>query len=130
MAAGTAWTVTLNGVDFRYVAGLNGEMTVLPSIDVTVTDKDAPGVLVTQTGGSTRVTEPTGPVFLGAGQVTSTSGTSGYALTLSSANALTTDFSIDYGTAFNSTASQAKATFSGTQVWKSANIAFEGTVLT
>ena len=40
------------------------------SVDVKITDNDVAGVLVTQTGGSTNVTEPTTEASLGSGQVT------------------------------------------------------------
>jgi len=127
VTAGTTWIITLNGVDFRYIAGLNGEMTVLPSLDVTITDKDAPGVLVTQTDGSTRVTEPTDLVFLGQGQVTGNTANSGYALTLNSSVALAVEMTVE-DAPNDPTASLGKATFSGTQVWTSANFTIDGTV--
>jgi hypothetical protein len=52
---------------FSYVAGSNREVTVPDSLDVTVIDNDAPGVLILQSGGSTDVIEPTDIVRLGSG---------------------------------------------------------------
>ncbi|MFP6612284.1 MAG: hypothetical protein VB835_08235, partial [Pirellulales bacterium] len=42
----------------------------IDSIDVAIDDNDAPGVVITETGGVTRVTEPTDRVVMGTGQVT------------------------------------------------------------
>ena len=127
VAIGNIWNATLNGTVYQYVAGSNGEMVNLPSVDVTVTDKSAPGVLVTQTGGTTQVTEPTTTVQLGAGQVASTATADGAALVITTAS----------GAAFNATVSITSsgltgaaglATVSGTSVWTSADIAITGSV--
>ena len=52
---------------FDYVAGSNREVTVPDSLDVTVADNDAPGVLILQSGESTDVIEPSEIVRLGSG---------------------------------------------------------------
>ena len=44
----------------------------MDSVDVTITDDDAPGVLITESQGSTRVTEPTNTLLVGSGVVTLT----------------------------------------------------------
>ncbi|MDO9173909.1 MAG: hypothetical protein Q7V62_03830, partial [Actinomycetota bacterium] len=126
VSAGQTWTLNLGGSTFKYVAGKNGEMTALPSMDVTVTDKDAPGVLVTQSGGDTRVTEPTDLVLLGGGEVTATAG-SGYGIEIASANAVTLEFSIKESSTVQ-TVSAGKGTISGTQVWTQADVLLAGTV--
>ena len=56
------------------MTGSNREVTVPDSLDVTIADNDAPGVLILQSGESTDVIEPTELVRLGSGflsQVTS-----------------------------------------------------------
>ena len=133
--SGDAWTLTLGNTTFKYVAGKNGEMVALPSMDVTLTDKDAPGVLVTQSGGDTRVTEPTDLVLLGGGEVTNAGTSSGYGLKVVATNpatvmnAVTIDFSITESPSVT-TVSAGKGTVSGTQVWTSADILLTGTVAT
>ena len=67
-----AWQITLNPgtparLDFGYIAGHHGEETAPDPIDVQVADDDAPDVLVTESGGSTNVIEPTRFVVLGQG---------------------------------------------------------------
>ena len=69
------WQITLNDgtaaeLGFSYVAGHHGEDTEAKPEDVTIADDDAPSVLVTQSGGSTNVIEPTQFVVLGNGLVT------------------------------------------------------------
>ena len=64
------WTITLDGIDFHYIAGRHGEGTVPAPLDVRITDDDAPGVLVIETGNGTNVTEPSYFVVLGDGFVT------------------------------------------------------------
>src|SRR5690606_31649262 len=60
--SGASWTLTLTGSGsaavYSYVAGAHGEQTQPASMDVRLTDDDAPGVLVLQSGDSTNVTEP------------------------------------------------------------------------
>ena len=70
-----AWKITLNPdtpakLDFSYVAGHHGEETAPDPMDVQIADDDAPTVLVTESGGSTNVIEPTRFVVLGQGLVT------------------------------------------------------------
>jgi hypothetical protein len=52
---------------FAYVAGSNRDVTVPDSLDVTIADNDAPGVLILQSGESTDVIEPTDTYFVGSG---------------------------------------------------------------
>lgn len=70
VAAGEEWILTINGEKYSYVSGKNGEEESVASVDVRILDNNTPGVVVTQTGGSTSVTEPTNYVTLGSGQVT------------------------------------------------------------
>src|SRR3989304_360169 len=49
------------------MTGANRDVTVPNSLDVTVVDNDAPGVLILQSGGSTNVIEPTEVVVVGSG---------------------------------------------------------------
>ncbi|HEU4841702.1 MAG TPA: hypothetical protein VFT09_09675, partial [Ilumatobacteraceae bacterium] len=77
VAAGALWTLTLSAGSsiselglYRYLAGSNGESVAPPPVDVRVTDDDAPGLLVLESGGATNVTEPTRYVVLGEGFVT------------------------------------------------------------
>jgi len=128
VSAGDAWTVTINGADYRYVSGASGEMTTLPSVDATVTDAQAPGVLVTQTDGSTRVTEPTDEVYLGSGQVVDASVGDGSAILISRAAIFTADFAIAEAPS-TLTKTAGKGTLSGVQVWTTANIALNSAVV-
>ncbi|HXG48652.1 MAG TPA: calcium-binding protein, partial [Methylomirabilota bacterium] len=66
---GTAWELVLNGRTYRYVAGSNRDVTRPASLDVRIADDDTPGVLVTESNGSTRVIEPSNFVVLGSGFV-------------------------------------------------------------
>ena len=70
IADGDASSLTLNGVLYRYTAGANREARFIVPLDVKIADDDAPGVLVTQTGNSTNVTEPSDLIVLGNGFVT------------------------------------------------------------
>ena len=74
VAAGTGWTLELAAgaleVAYGWVAGTNGDVTQPGTIDFRVTDDDAPGVLVIESGGSTNVIEPSRFVVLGDGFVT------------------------------------------------------------
>ena len=70
IARGDTWGFTLNGTDYRYVAGSNRENYNPGFIDFRIADDDVPGVLVTQSGGSTNVIEPSDWVVLGNGLVT------------------------------------------------------------
>ncbi|MBW1916222.1 MAG: hypothetical protein JRI86_15025, partial [Deltaproteobacteria bacterium] len=70
IGVGGVWTLTLNGVDYTYMVGNNGENLNIASVDVKVTDDDVPGVLITQVDGDTKVTEPTDQVVMGDGQIT------------------------------------------------------------
>jgi hypothetical protein len=54
---------------FTFRAGARGDASP-KAVDTRVTDDDAPGLLVTESGGSTQVTEPTRYVVLGEGFVT------------------------------------------------------------
>src|SRR5574339_240412 len=63
----TTTGTTLSTDEYRYVAGANRDITTPDSLDVTVVDNDAPGVLVLQSGDSTDVIEPTEIVVLGSG---------------------------------------------------------------
>ncbi|MFA5028194.1 MAG: hypothetical protein WC713_09980, partial [Candidatus Methylomirabilota bacterium] len=67
---GDTWTITLDGKEYAYVAGRNGEAVYVAPVDVEVVDTQVPDVLVTQTGGETHVTEPTSYQVIGTGQVT------------------------------------------------------------
>ncbi|MCX5669736.1 MAG: hypothetical protein NTU94_00225, partial [Planctomycetota bacterium] len=75
IARGDRWVLTLKAAaalaaQYQYVAGSNKE-SVLPSpVDVKITDDDVVGVLVTESGGATHVTEATSSVILGGGFVT------------------------------------------------------------
>jgi hypothetical protein len=71
VGAGETWTVTVNGKDYAYTSGDNGENTDLPFVDTLIADDDTAGVLVTQSNGLTVVTEPTDYVTMGSGQVIS-----------------------------------------------------------
>ncbi|MCK9231001.1 MAG: hypothetical protein M0P18_10020, partial [Syntrophales bacterium] len=70
IAAGEEWILTINGEKYSYVSGKNGEEESVASVDVRILDNNTPGIVVTETGGSTNVTEPTDYVLLGSGQVT------------------------------------------------------------
>ena len=65
--ARAAITSSQTSFGFQYVTGSNREVTVPDSLDITIADNDAPGVLVLQSGGSTDVIEPTELVRLGSG---------------------------------------------------------------
>ena len=67
---GNIWTIKLNGSEYVYTAGRNGENPYVEAVDVRITDANTPGVLVTQTGGETHVIEPTDYAIIGTGQVT------------------------------------------------------------
>ncbi|MFT7227617.1 MAG: hypothetical protein ACI8PW_000192, partial [Methylophilaceae bacterium] len=69
IASNGTWAVKIDGTEYQYTVGKNGEMLNLPSVDLTIVDNNVPNVLVTETGGSTRVTDPTTEVELGIGQV-------------------------------------------------------------
>ncbi|MDD5049199.1 MAG: hypothetical protein PHH09_09750, partial [Methanoregulaceae archaeon] len=71
IGADSAWILNLNGVDYNYMVGSNGEKLNIQSVDVKITDDEVPGVLITQTDGDTTTTEPTDDVIMGTGQVTS-----------------------------------------------------------
>jgi predicted RecA/RadA family phage recombinase len=58
---------TLSSVGYDYVTGSNREVLVPDSMDVTIADDDAPGVLILQSADSTDVIEPTESVLLGSG---------------------------------------------------------------
>ncbi|MBT4291170.1 hypothetical protein HOD41_00630, partial [bacterium] len=83
IGVGGSWTLTLNGVDYTYMVGNNGENLNIASVDVKVTDDEVPGVLITQVDGNTKVTEPTDQVVMGDGQIT--------------ADGTTTKFVADFG---------------------------------
>ena len=75
--AGALWTLTVSAGPaisdmglYSYLAGSNGESVQPPPVDARVTDDDAPGLLVLESGGGTNVTEPTRFVVLGEGFVT------------------------------------------------------------
>ncbi|MEY2518221.1 MAG: large repetitive protein, partial [bacterium] len=75
--AGALWTLTVSAGSaisdmglYSYLAGSNGESVQPPPVDARVTDDDAPGLLVLESGGGTNVTEPTHYVVLGEGFVT------------------------------------------------------------
>src|SRR5688572_26687956 len=63
----TTTGTTLSTDEYRYVAGANRDVLAPDSLDVTVVDNDAPGVLILQSGDSTDVIEPTEIVVLGSG---------------------------------------------------------------
>ena len=77
VSRGDVWSMTLNGVAYRYVAGSNKENYNPASIDFRIADDDVPGVIVSQTGGSTNVIEPSNWVVLGGGFVTSVTSSGG-----------------------------------------------------
>ncbi|HKI93353.1 MAG TPA: hypothetical protein VJ986_13715, partial [Gaiellaceae bacterium] len=73
-----AWALSLNtgtsaasAVTYTYVAGQNGETTLLAPLTAKVADNNAPGVLVLQPTGSTNLIEPSQFVVLGDGFVSS-----------------------------------------------------------
>ncbi len=70
ISADDQWTLRLNGTDFEYRVGRQGESLSIGSVDVKITDNEAADILVTQVGGDTKVTEPTSRVLMGDGQVT------------------------------------------------------------
>ncbi len=130
VADGGVFTLNLNGQDYIYIVGANGETTNLDIIDVTVSDDEAAGVIVRQTGGSTNVTEPTDLVRLGFGQITDVSIQNGSAVIIDAGplQALTITFSIQDPPNLN-TLSKGRATISGQAVWTIANIALSGEVV-
>jgi hypothetical protein len=66
-------TTTRNvGVFHNYTVGANREVKVPDSLDVTVVDNDAPGVLIIQSQDSTDVIEPTEVIRIGDGFLTQT----------------------------------------------------------
>ena len=72
--SGDRWTMTLMPANaatatYLYTAGSNKEASIPANVDVQITDDDAPTAIITQTGGSTHVTEPTSSVLLGTGFV-------------------------------------------------------------
>ncbi|HEX6130279.1 MAG TPA: hypothetical protein VF044_01015, partial [Actinomycetota bacterium] len=67
---GDSWTLTLAAKTFTWTAPAIVSATRPDSVDVALTDDDAPGVLVRQTGGGTSVIEPSTSVLLGSGSVT------------------------------------------------------------
>jgi hypothetical protein len=64
---GNTWALTLNGDEFSFVAPAIVSASRPDAVDVRLTDDDAPGVLITQVGGSTTVVEPSDSVVLGSG---------------------------------------------------------------
>ncbi|MHC4996345.1 MAG: hypothetical protein ACYTGQ_14970, partial [Planctomycetota bacterium] len=56
-------------IRFRYEAGANQETAQPDSIDAFITDNNAPSALILQSGGATKVVEPTSTVILGSGFV-------------------------------------------------------------
>ncbi|MGB0600229.1 MAG: hypothetical protein ACPGLY_26425, partial [Rubripirellula sp.] len=77
LAAGETWTLSplleLSSLNARpiysYVVGRNGEKLAVESMDVRITDDDAPGILVLQSNGDTRVVETDDQVLWGTGTV-------------------------------------------------------------
>ncbi|MEI6721002.1 MAG: hypothetical protein WCO67_09565, partial [Betaproteobacteria bacterium] len=65
----STWSATLNGTAYTFVAGSDAKATVVAPVDITITDSDMMQVLVTQSGGSTDVIEPTSTAKLGSGSV-------------------------------------------------------------
>ena len=71
ITAGSAWSVNLDGKTYTYTAGAGVDATLIDAIDITIADNDVLGVIVTQPGGSTDVTEPTDRAVLGGGKASS-----------------------------------------------------------
>src|SRR6185436_14033156 len=67
IAKDSTWSATLNGKAYTFVAGSDPKATLVAPVDVTITDADMLQVLVTQSGGSTDVIEPTSIAKLGSG---------------------------------------------------------------
>ena len=78
----TFWGLRINSIDpngqpnATYLAGANGDSISIADVDVRIIDNDAnaPGVLVTQTGSGTNITEPSSQAVIGNGQVTGYTG--------------------------------------------------------
>ena len=68
-AFGDTWTVTLNGQSYQFVGGKGGDSPDVAPVDIRLIDNDVPTVEVTQTDGSTNVTESSDSTYVGNGKV-------------------------------------------------------------
>ncbi|MFT5527480.1 MAG: hypothetical protein ACI9HK_005462, partial [Pirellulaceae bacterium] len=69
IAEGSVWSVNVDGKVYTYIAGAENSTTLIEAVDVTIVDDDVLGVIVSEAGGSTQVTEPTDRVVFGGGKV-------------------------------------------------------------
>ena len=124
---GDEWGVMLNGQEFRYVAGSNGESVHAGSVDVRIADKDVAGVLVRETLGITSVIEPSDLILLGGGQVTDSEddGASVSIVVADDSPAIVVDISISGSGLVKS---EARATISGSAVWLDALVDLDDVV--
>ncbi len=114
IADGGKWSVVINGTNYQYVAGKNGEERLVPVLDVRIADDDAPGLLITQSGNSTNVIESSDLVVLGEGLVSSVvTGRKYLAVTVASPNAKPGAYSISVSTAVGVLIGSASVTVTG-----------------
>jgi hypothetical protein len=70
IAQGDLWSTTIGDDTYSFTAPAIVGGSQPSSVDVTLTDDDAPGVLIIESNGSTKVIEPSDNVVLGSGSVT------------------------------------------------------------
>ncbi|MFC1820793.1 hypothetical protein ACFLZG_06895, partial [Thermodesulfobacteriota bacterium] len=97
----TEWRLDINGENYSYVAGQNGEMENFPGLDVKITDDEVVGVLVTQSDGQTVVIEPTDQAVIGTGTVTEGIDRSNFIANFGTSVMFETDIHDSYDTAQN-----------------------------